>query len=75
MSSAAAGREVGLAIHAGHGLTVRNVGPVASIAAIEELNIGHSIVSRAIFVGLVEAIREIRVAIDAARSSHYRPTL
>jgi pyridoxine 5-phosphate synthase len=48
---------------------------VASIATIEELNIGHSIVSRAIFVGLVEAVREIRVAIDAARSSHYRPTV
>src|SRR3569832_434711 len=46
------GRSLGLAVHAGHGLTVRNVGPVAAIAAIEELNIGHSIVSRAIFVGL-----------------------
>ncbi len=75
VASAGAGRDAGLAIHAGHGLTVRNVGPVASIATIEELNIGHSIVSRAIFVGLVEAVREIRVAIDAARSSHYRPTV
>jgi len=65
------GRELGLAVHAGHGLTVRNVGPVAAIAPIEELNIGHSIVSRAIFVGLGEAIREMQVAMDAARSSHY----
>jgi pyridoxine 5-phosphate synthase len=67
----AAGRSAGLAVHAGHGLTVRNVGPVAAIRDIEELNIGHSIVSRAIFVGLAESVREIRVAIDAARSSHY----
>ena len=64
------GRELGLAVHAGHGLTVRNVGPVAAIPEIEELNIGHSIVSRAVFVGLAEAVREMRVAMDAARSSH-----
>jgi pyridoxine 5-phosphate synthase len=57
----------GLAVHAGHGLTVRNVGRVAAISAIEELNIGHSIVSRAVFVGLVEAVREVRKAMDAAR--------
>lgn len=61
------GRAAGLAVHAGHGLTVRNVGPVAAIAGIEELNIGHSIVSRAIFVGLAEAVREMRVTMDAAR--------
>jgi pyridoxine 5-phosphate synthase len=61
------GRQLGLAVHAGHGLTVRNVGPVAAIAAIEELNIGHSIVSRAIFVGLVESIREMREAMVAGR--------
>jgi pyridoxine 5-phosphate synthase len=69
--SARVGRELGLAVHAGHGLTVRNVGPVAAIGQIEELNIGHSIVSRAIFVGLHEAIREMQVAMSAARSSHY----
>jgi pyridoxine 5-phosphate synthase len=73
-AAARAGRAAGLAIHAGHGLTVRNVGPVASIAAIEELNIGHSIVSRAVFVGLAAAVQEIRVAIDTARSSHYTET-
>lgn len=59
----------GLAVHAGHGLTVRNVGPVAAIREIEELNIGHSIVSRAVFVGLVESVREVRRAMDAARKS------
>ncbi len=61
------GRSLGLAVHAGHGLTVRNVGPVAAIAAIEELNIGHSIVSRAIFVGLAQSIAEMRDAMVAAR--------
>jgi pyridoxine 5-phosphate synthase len=68
-AAARLGAEIGLAVHAGHGLTVRNVGPVARIPEIEELNIGHSIVSRAIFIGLVEAIREMRVAMDAFRSS------
>ena len=69
---AAASRQaagMGLAVHAGHGLTVGNVGPVAAIPEIEELNIGHSIVSRALFVGLAEAIRELRVAMDMARAS------
>ena len=63
------GIAAGLAVHAGHGLTVRNVGPVAAIREIEELNIGHSIVSRAVFVGLVESVREVRRAMDAARKS------
>ena len=58
----------GLAAHAGHGLTANNVGPVAAIPEIEELNIGHSIVSRSIFVGMREAVREVRAAMDAARS-------
>lgn len=61
------GAAAGLAMHAGHGLSARNVGPVAAIPEIEELNIGHSIVSRAIFVGLVDAVREVRKAMDAAR--------
>ncbi len=62
------GRSLGLSIHAGHGLTVSNVGAVAAIAEVEELNIGHSIVGRAIFVGLREAVLEIRNAMDAARN-------
>ncbi|MFN8572315.1 MAG: pyridoxine 5'-phosphate synthase [Gemmatimonadaceae bacterium] len=66
--SAAVGAEIGLAVHAGHGLTVSNVGPVAAIPEIEELNIGHSIVSRAVFVGLSAAVREMRAAMDAARA-------
>jgi pyridoxine 5-phosphate synthase len=66
-NAATLGAGMGLAVHAGHGLTVRNVGPVAAISEIEELNIGHSIISRAIFVGLAESIREMRAAMDAAR--------
>jgi pyridoxine 5-phosphate synthase len=58
----------GLAVHAGHGLTYRNVQPVAAIARIEELNIGHSIVSNAVFWGLEEAVRRMRHLVDAARS-------
>lgn len=66
--SSALGAQIGLAVHAGHGLTVNNVGPVAAIAEIEELNIGHSIVARAVFVGLAAAVREMRAAMDAARA-------
>jgi pyridoxine 5-phosphate synthase len=58
---------LGLSAHAGHGLTTTNVGPVAAIPEIEELNIGHHVVSRAVFVGLDRAIRELRAAMDAAR--------
>jgi pyridoxine 5-phosphate synthase len=58
---------LGLAVHAGHGLTTANVGPVAAIPEIVELNIGHHVVSRAIFVGLETAVRDLRVAMDAAR--------
>jgi pyridoxine 5-phosphate synthase len=65
--SAEAGASLGLAVHAGHGLTVQNVGPVAAIRPIEELNIGHSVVSRAIFVGLAEAVGELRREMDGAR--------
>ena len=58
---------LGLAVHAGHGLTTANVGPVAAIPEIEELNIGHHLIGRAIFVGLDAAIHEMRIAMDVAR--------
>jgi len=58
---------LGLAVHAGHGLTADNLGPVAAIPEIEELNIGHSIVSRAVYLGLAESVRQVRRAMDAAR--------
>ena len=61
------GRTLGLAVHAGHGLTTSNVGSVAAIPEIEELNIGHHVISRAIFVGIETAVRELRAAMDAAR--------
>jgi pyridoxine 5-phosphate synthase len=67
--SARCGADLGLAVHAGHGLTVANVGLVAEIPEIEELNIGHSIISRAVFVGLDRAVKEMREAMRAARSS------
>jgi pyridoxine 5-phosphate synthase len=65
--TAAHGRALGLDVHAGHGLTYENVMPVAGIAAIEELNIGHSVVSRAILVGLEEAVREMKALVLRAR--------
>jgi pyridoxine 5-phosphate synthase len=65
--SSSRGAARGLAVHAGQGQTIRNVAPVAAIREIEELNIGHSIVSRAVFIGLDAAVREMRTAMDAAR--------
>ncbi len=54
--------DMGLFVHAGHGLTFANVAPVASIPEIEELNIGHSIVSRSVMVGMIQAVTEMREA-------------
>jgi len=51
---------IGLAVHAGHGLTYLNVAPVAAVQSIEELNIGHSVMSRAILTGMKEAVSEMR---------------
>jgi pyridoxine 5-phosphate synthase len=62
-------KAAGIAVHAGHGLTYENVGPVAAIADIEELNIGHSVVSRAVLTGMDEAVREMRARIDRARAA------
>jgi pyridoxine 5-phosphate synthase len=63
------GASLGLAVHAGHGLTVANVGPVAAIEEIEELNIGHAIVAQAVYIGIGAAVREMRAAMDAVRRS------
>ena len=63
-----AGRDAGLAVHAGHGLTYENVRPVAAIPGCEELNIGHSIVSRAVLVGMDRAVREMKEIIRLART-------
>ena len=52
--------QAGLILNAGHGLTYRNVTAVAELEGMEELNIGHSIVARAVFVGMAEAVREMK---------------
>ncbi|MCS7303933.1 MAG: pyridoxine 5'-phosphate synthase [Thermoguttaceae bacterium] len=57
-------RRLGLVVHAGHGLTYTNVQPIARIEGMEELNIGHSIVARAIMVGFLQAVREMKALIS-----------
>ena len=57
----------GIEPHAGHGLTFDNVGPIAAIPQIAELNIGHFLIGEAIFIGLDASIREMRARMDAAR--------
>jgi pyridoxine 5-phosphate synthase len=59
---------VGLIVNAGHGLTLDNVAPIAAISIFHELNIGHSIVADAVFVGLEEAVRRMKVRMLAARA-------
>jgi pyridoxine 5-phosphate synthase len=61
-------RKRGIEPHAGHGLTFENVGPVAAIPEIAELNIGHFLIGEAIFIGLEGAIREMRRLMDEARN-------
>ena len=62
-------RSLGLSVHAGHGLTYENVTQVAAISELEELNIGHSIISRSVFVGIGQAVREMADLIRRARTS------
>jgi pyridoxine 5-phosphate synthase len=62
-------RVAGLAVHAGHGLTYENVHPVAGLPECEELNIGHSIISRSVFVGVERAVREMKELMLRARST------
>ncbi|HSP96325.1 MAG TPA: pyridoxine 5'-phosphate synthase [Candidatus Dormibacteraeota bacterium] len=65
-AGAALGLSLGLVVNAGHGLTVENVGPIAAIPGMHELNIGHSLVARALFIGLEAAVREMKAAMIAA---------
>ena len=58
--------DAGLIVHGGHGLTYQNIAPVAAMEGFSEFNIGHSIISRAVFVGLREAVAEMKRLIDAA---------
>ncbi len=62
-------RSLGLAVHAGHGLTYDNVTEVAAISELEELNIGHSIISRSVLVGIEKAVSEMVDLIRRARTS------
>jgi len=61
--AAALAQRLGLEVHAGHGLTVENVRPVAAIPGMVELNIGHSIVARAVLIGMDAAVREMKAAL------------
>lgn len=65
--AAALAAKNGIEVHAGHGLTFDNVGPIAAIPQVRELNIGHFLVGEALFVGLDEAVRRMRAEMDAAR--------
>ncbi len=65
--AAARAAGAGLAVHAGHGLTYENVGAVARLPECEELNIGHSIISRSVFVGMERAVREMKELMQGAR--------
>ena len=69
IDAAAYGQQIGLTVHAGHGLHYENVKPVAEIPEIVELNIGHAIVSRAIFEGFTEAVRVMKRLMTEARTA------
>ncbi len=62
------GAGLGLEVHAGHGLNYHNVQPVAAIREIVELNIGHAIISRAVFDGLATAVRDMKALMTAVRA-------
>jgi pyridoxine 5-phosphate synthase len=62
------GADLGLEIHAGHGLTYENVKPIAAIPHIRELNIGHFLIGEAVFIGLENSIRQMRQLMDEARA-------
>lgn len=62
------GHELGLHVNAGHGLNYQNVGDIAAISGVRELNIGHAIVARAVFTGLQDAVREMKRLMLEARA-------
>ena len=68
-AAASFARRLGLEVHGGHGLNYENVLPIARISQIVELNIGHSIIARAIMVGMEQAVREMRDLLNRARAS------
>ena len=68
-AAAALARRLGLEVHAGHGLDYENVLPIAKIPEIVELNIGHSIIARAVIVGIEQAVREMKELLNRVRES------
>lgn len=68
IEAASLARKLGLEVHGGHGLDYENVMPIAAIPEIVELNIGHSIVARAVIVGIAQAVREMKALLDRARA-------
>lgn len=66
VDAARLGKKMGMLVHAGHGLTYDNVGAVAALTELSELNIGHSIVARAVLVGMERAVREMADAVRRA---------
>ncbi|WBU60257.1 pyridoxine 5'-phosphate synthase [Paracoccus albus] len=65
---AALAASLGLEVHAGHGLTFDTVGPIAAIPEVKELNIGHFLIAESVFIGLPEAIKEMRRKMNEARA-------
>ncbi|HVF95541.1 MAG TPA: pyridoxine 5'-phosphate synthase, partial [Sphingomonas sp.] len=65
--AAALAAKNGIEVHAGHGLTYDNVAAIAAVPQVRELNIGHFLVGEALFVGMAQAVRQMRDAMDAAR--------
>jgi pyridoxine 5-phosphate synthase len=68
LDAARTAHDTGLIVNAGHGLTLDNVAPIAAIPVVNELNIGHSIVADALFVGIEEAVRRMKGRMLAARN-------
>lgn len=66
VAATAHAQAIGLSVNMGHGLNTANVGPIAAIPGVVELNIGHSIISRAVFIGLEAAVREMKQAMAGA---------
>ncbi len=67
LDAAKAAAKLGMRVAAGHGLNYDNVQPIAAIAEIQELNIGHAIVARAVYVGFERAVREMLELMRLAR--------
>ena len=63
------GQELGLVVNAGHGLNIHNVSEIAKLPQIRELNIGHALIAQAVFLGLPEAIKQMKEVMYRARIS------